>query len=401
MFKIGSDYSCIYTSQVTLINSQEMQALKNSNNSTHSQPKKVPINVEAFPALSSSSTPSAPPQWIKVSKAKEKSKPARPEPQQPPREPAFNAAADFPTLPVNIKPKAKKPPQQLIHRPLHQPTPQPLPPPEIKLTKKEKRKQNNIKKENSEPTDITYVNGMSEKFTKQQMKEAYNAAMMNDSPSVEIDTKIKTIVEAPSAVNAEKKRNGGNGDFSFTSKDYPPLSKNSNAAPSKSANSLTRSAKEVLSSVPNGKPPPGFKPRPACDGMTFTNSAGQTFPAPVHTYIPPPDFEQRNRALVNNFAAALGGAAAVEDFKVASRAFRDSIISAAEFREHCAVAMGPKLDDVLPELVALLPDIAKQQELVVGRALPDLSPCATCGQLLAPSDLGAHDAAHWPPLATH
>lgn len=400
MFKIGSDYSCIYTSQVTLINSQEMQALKN-NNLVHSQHKKVPLNVEAFPALSSSSAPSAPPQWIKVSKTKEKSKPARPDPPQQPREPTFNPVADFPTLPVNIKTKAKKAPQQPIHQPMPQSQPHPLPPTETKLTKKEKRKQNNIKKENSEPTDITYVNGISDKFTKQQMKEAYNAAMMNDSPSVEIDTKIKTIVEAPSTVNAEKKRNGGNGDFSFTSKDYPPLSKNSNAAPSKSANALSRSAKEVVSGVPNGNAPPGFKPRPACDGMTFTNSSGQTFPAPVHTYIPPPDFEQRNRALVKQFAAALGGAAAVEDFKVASRAFRDSIISAAEFREHCAAAMGPKLGGVLPELVALLPDIAKQQELVVGRALPELSPCVTCGQLLAPTDIGAHDAAHWPPLATH
>lgn len=284
---------------------------------------------------------------------------------------------------------------------MSQPTPHPQPQPETKLTKKEKRKQNNIKKENSEPPNITYVNGISENFTKQQMKEAYNAAMMNDSPSVEIDTKIKTIVETPSTVNAEKKRNGGNGDFSFASKDYPPLSKNSNAAPSKSANALTRSAKDVLSSMPNGNAPPGFKSRPACDGMTFTNSSGQTFSAPVHTYIPPPDFEQRNRALVKKFAAALGDAAAVEDFKVASRAFRDSIISAEEFREHCAAAMGSKLDEVLPELVALLPDIAKQQELVVGRPLPELSPCATCGQLLAPSDLGAHDSAHWPPLSTH
>lgn len=395
----------MYTSQVALINSQEMQALK-KNNPSNSQPKKVPMNVEAFPALSSMSAPSAPPQWINVSKTKSKSKPTRPEPPPPPREPVFNPIADFPTLPVNNKSKAKKAPQQLISRPT--PTPQPQPPPqpqpqtETKLSKKEKRKQNNIKKENSEPTNVTYVNGISDKFTKHQVQEAYNAAMMNDSPSVGVDTKIKTIVEAPSTVNTEKKRNGGNGDFSFTAKDYPPLSKNSNAAPSKSANSLSRSAKEVRSSaVPNGNVPPGFKPRPSCDGMTFTNSAGQTFPAPVHTYIPPPDFEHRNRALVMKFAAALGGEEAVEDFKVASRAFRDSLTSAEEFREQCAAVLGPQLDEVLPELVALLPDIAKQQELVVGSAVPELSPCETCGQLLSPADVGAHDIAHWPPLASH
>lgn len=394
----------MYIFQVTLINSQDMQALK-KNNSANLQPKKVSMNVEAFPALSSSSVPSAPPQWIKISKPKEKSKPTRLEPSPPPREPAFNPAADFPTLPVNIKSTAKKaPPYQPAPQYHPPPQPQPTPPTDTKLTKKEKKKQNNIKKENSEPTDYTYVNGVSDKFTKQQMKEAYNAAMMNDNQSAKVDTKIKTVVETSGTVtvNTEKKRYGGNGDFSFASKDYPPLSKNSNAAPSKSANSLSWTGKEVLSSkVANGVAPPGFKPRPACDGMTFTNSAGQTFPAPVHTYIPPPDFEARNRALVKQFVTALGGAEALEDFKVASRAFRDSTITAEEFRAHCAVAMGPKLDEVLPELVALLPDIAKQQELAVGGALPELNPCATCGQLLSPADFCAHDAAHWPPLAPH
>ncbi|XP_049869017.1 E3 ubiquitin-protein ligase ZNF598 isoform X2 [Pectinophora gossypiella] len=384
----------VQPSKVAVINSQEMQALKSNN--TNSQPKKQQLSSEAFPALSAATTPAAPPQWITVSKDKAKTKPAKAEPPPKPREPAFNPAADFPTLPNNNKSKKKTP----------QPQPQPQPPPasiqtiqtETKLSKKEKKKQNNVKKENSEPATPTYVNGFTDKFTKNQMKEAYNVAV-SDAPAVEIDRKIKTVDENSLNADNNKKRNGGNGDFALKAKDYPPLS-------SKSANAMPAPAtgkKACQERKPVGNAPPGFsgvlRP-PPCDGMTFTNSSGQTFPAPPHAYIPPPAFEARNRALVNKFAAALGGAAAVEDFKVASRAFRDNIIGAEEFYQHCKSAMGAQLDGVFPELVALLPDIGKQQELVVGRDLGDkLDVCGTCGQLTAAADRVAHDTAHWPPLA--
>lgn len=355
--------------KVTLIDSREMQSLKSVQ--TSHQPKKVPLSSEAFPALSSASAPVAPPQWITVSKSKDKQKQSKPEPPPQPREPAFNAVADFPTLPVNNKSKSKKQQQP--------PQPQPLQvqSDSAKLSKKEKKKQNSKKESVSE---MIHFNGANEK----KSRDSYAIVNVNNN-SVMSDKKIKTA-ESPSTATVN--RNGGNGDFSLAAKDYPPLNpknENSNSLPPKM--------------VMNGSVPPGFKPRPPCDGMTFTNSSGQTFSAPVHTYIPPPNFERRNHTLVKRFAAALGDAAAVDDFKVASRAFRDSIISAEEFHQHCKMALGSQFDAVFPELVALLPDIAKQQELVVGRNMADMDMCATCGQLLAASDRAAHDTAHWPPLA--
>ncbi|XP_026751269.2 E3 ubiquitin-protein ligase ZNF598 [Galleria mellonella] len=374
----------VQPSKVTLINSQEMNMLKNSQSS--SQPKKPQLNSEAFPALSSTSAPSAPPQWITVSKSKEKPKPTKPEPPPQPREPKFNPVADFPTLPVNnSKSKSKKQPQS---QPQPAPTPAPVNNDFTKMTKKEKKKQNNNTKKEP-PLEIPHINGVDKKVAREM---AYvGISVNNNEQNSNIDKKVKTIESTSSVtLDSDKNKNGGNSDFALAPKDYPPLNP-------RAENSV--GSKKVA----NGSVPPGFKARPACDGMTFTNSAGQTFPAPVHAYIPPPDFEQRNRALVKKFAVALGGTAAVEDFKVASRAFRDGIINADEFYQHCRSALGSQLEAVFPELVALLPDIAKQQELVVGRgaggAGGGLHTCAACGQLVAATDYGAHEAAHWPPLA--
>ncbi|KAL4709959.1 hypothetical protein ACJJTC_003922 [Scirpophaga incertulas] len=357
--------------KVASINSQEMIVLSKSQNTQPShQSKKAQLNSEAFPALSSTCTPAAPPQWITVSKTKDKAKSAKQEPPPQPREKTFNPVADFPTLPLNTtktKPVKK--------------TPQPsstLAPSEPKPSKKEKKK-NSAKKENI--AEVPHVNGVIDKKIAKEL--SYGVSMNNNQMSE--DKKIKsTDTLSTVTVNVESNRNVGNGDFSLATKDYPPLNSKTDNVPPKKL---------------NGSVPPGFKPRPACDGMTFTNSSGQTFPAPVHKYITPPDFEQRNRKLVKKFAAALGSPAAVEDFKVASRAFRDGITTAEEFYEHCRSAVGSELDAVFPEMVALLPDIAKQQELVVGRsASSQLRVCATCGQLLAPADHSAHDAAHWPAL---
>ncbi|XP_045772069.1 E3 ubiquitin-protein ligase ZNF598 [Maniola jurtina] len=374
----------VQASKVTLINSDEMRAFKS--NQTNSQPKKAQLGTEAFPALSSSSAPTAPPQWITVSKSKEKGKPKPDPPPVSARESGFNPIADFPTLPINTKTKTKKSQPQL------QPHPKPQPQPtnnnistESNKNKKEKKKQNKTQN----PVDFDLVNGVNDL----NMKREYLAASVNNNNySADTDRKIKTISDTP-AVH----KNTGNGDFNLALKEYPPLNPWADNFVPPSVKTENFASKIVQ----NGSAPPGLKKRPPCDGMTFTNSAGQTFPAPVHSYIPPPDFEQRNRALVKQFAVALGGAAAVEDFKVASRAFRDSIISADEFYLHCQAALGSQLETVFPDLVALLPDIAKQQELVIGRDISaKLEVCSTCGQLLSPNDQIAHDTAHWPPLSS-
>lgn len=376
-----------------------MQAMKS--NPTPAQRKKPQTaSSEAFPALSSTSAPSNPPQWIKVSKSKEKQKIIKLDsPPTTPREQTFNPVADFPGLPVNKTKAKKQPTPQPVKSTFAQPiktAPNPFAVTEAK-SKKEKKK-NISKKENiiSEPTaPLVQVNGLDKKYARDM---SLTEANLNNNNEV-ADRKIKTIETVPAAAAPEKNRNTGNGDFSLAAKEFPSLNPKAKNQP------LVQNVKVEYprenKKIPNGNvtsAPPGFKPRPACDGMLFTNSTGQTFSAPVHAYIPPPDFEARNRSLVKKFSLALGSAAAVENFKVASRAFRDSIISAEEFYKHCKNAMGSELDSVYTDLVALLPDIAKQQELVVGRDL-NLEICATCGQVIAPNDRIAHDSAHWPPLA--
>ncbi|CAH2268991.1 jg16016 [Pararge aegeria aegeria] len=310
----------------------------------------------------------------------------KPKPDPPPitlRESSFNPVADFPTLPINTKIKNKK----------TQPHPQPQQHTNINVSnennknKKEKKKPNN---KNHNLDEFNLMNGMNDLNIK---KEHIAASVNNNNNSVETDRKIKTVNDTPSTVQ----KNAKNGNFALAMKEYPPLNPRGDSYQPP----VVKTENFASKIVQNGSAPPGFKKRPPCDGMTFTNSSGQTFPAPVHTYIPPPNFEQRNRALVKQFAAALGEAAAVEDFKVASRAFRDSVISAEEFYQHCQSALGCQLEAVFPDLVALLPDIAKQQELVVGRdIISKLEVCSTCGQLLSPNDGIAHDTAHWPPLSS-
>ncbi|XP_068632189.1 E3 ubiquitin-protein ligase ZNF598 isoform X2 [Battus philenor] len=364
--------------KVTMINSEEMQAYKN-NKANNVSKKTNHKNSEAFPALSTTAVPSSPPQWINVSKSKDKSKQRIDPAVNPPRKPTFNPVADFPTLPVNVMKSKPKKVQQQPSTNIGQTD-------NTKSKKEKKKLNNNSKKENLFETN--QLNGISENKNKEL---SYITPSVNsNNQSVETDKKIKTVTDnvATSSIN-QKNRNNSNQQFTLTPKEYPPLNpRNENQA--------------FVKNLPNGGYPPGFKTRAPvkCDGMTFTNSAGQVFPAPVHTYIPPPDFEQRNRALVKKFAVALGGAAAVENFKAASRAFRDSIIGADDFYQTCQTALGSQLDYVFPDLVALLPDIAKQQELVVGRDVSSqLEVCPNCGQLVIPDDRIAHDTAHWPPLA--
>ncbi|XP_013169377.1 PREDICTED: zinc finger protein 598 [Papilio xuthus] len=375
---IGS--GTIQPSKVGMINSEEMQAFKSK--PTNHQPKKTNHKtMEAFPALTTTTTPSAPPQWINVSKGNNKPK-VRAEPAPAPaRAPAFNPVADFPTLPVNTT-KSK------VIKSQPQPTPATTTTTKIITTentksKKEKKKQNNNpKKENL--FDTNHFNGLCENNNTEM---AYITPSVNsNNQSSETDRKIKTITDTPAAAN--KNRN----NFTLTQKEYPPLTANvDNHMPERQ----WKPVKTTQNGVTNQK-----RPTVKCDGMTFTNSAGQVFPAPVHTFIPPPDFELRNRALVKKFTAALGDIAAVENFKAASRAFRDSTISADDFYQSCQAALGSQLENVFPDLVALLPDIAKQQELVIGRDISALlEVCSTCGQLVVPDDRIAHDTAHWPPLA--
>ncbi|XP_047995701.1 E3 ubiquitin-protein ligase ZNF598 isoform X1 [Leguminivora glycinivorella] len=204
--------------KVAMINSQEMEALKK--NTSNSQPKKAPLSGEAFPALSGGGAPAAPPQWITVSKQKDKPRPRA----EPPREPAFHPVADFPGLPANTKHKPKKAPPAQPVRP--QPQPQPVHTPaansDAKLSKKEKKKQNGARKENVYDIDLTLVNGI------EDLKYVDPNAL---AASANTPTQHRNIKTVDSVTVNDKERNGGNGDFSLAAKEFPSLSKSNNVVP--------------------------------------------------------------------------------------------------------------------------------------------------------------------------
>lgn len=163
-------------------------------------------------------------------------------------------------------------------------------------------------------------------------------------------------------------------------------------------------------------PPPGFfvtvnsVQRPQSNGLTFTNSSGQSYSIlpnndkqdKVYEYVSPPDFSKRNKNLVAKVSEALGKSEAIDEFRYLSGLFRQGSCDALDYYNRCRDSMGlSAFGTIFPELLVLLPDISKQQELYkvhkreLGTKIKGLEPCATCGQILRNgSDLRAHLSSH-------
>lgn len=54
-------------------------------------------------------------------------------------------------------------------------------------------------------------------------------------------------------------------------------------------------------------------------------------------------------------------APAVEEFCNVSKLFRSGLCNARAYYEHCEAVLGERFESIFPELLALLPDISKQQ----------------------------------------
>lgn len=146
------------------------------------------------------------------------------------------------------------------------------------------------------------------------------------------------------------------------------------------------------------QPPPGF----AANNMTFTNSSGIAYsitPSPITQYIPPPNFNQRNRTLVEKFMTALDSNDKIYEFKQISNLFRSGDFPSESYYDHCKKEIGDDFYKIFPELLALLPDVQKQQELFKihlqrGGSKKYLDVCATCNQVVTNNDLRSHLANH-------
>nr|XP_056722509.1 E3 ubiquitin-protein ligase ZNF598 [Euleptes europaea] len=179
--------------------------------------------------------------------------------------------------------------------------------------------------------------------------------------------------------------------------------------------------------VPLGKPPPGFTPiLPA--GVSEPAPAKETKPC-QGTYLILENFQQRNTQLIQSIKEFLhNDESRFNEFKTYSGQFRQGLISAAQYYRSCQELLGENFRKIFNELLVLLPDTAKQQELLAAHTHskaherlgggssscpsskskknrknawqadpgPDLDYCVCpqCRQVLTPQDLAAHKALH-------
>ncbi|KAL6255695.1 hypothetical protein P5V15_012939 [Pogonomyrmex californicus] len=160
-------------------------------------------------------------------------------------------------------------------------------------------------------------------------------------------------------------------------------------------------------------PPPGFSIKynsfdglHGGNGLTFTNSSGESYSIlpdnSKHVYVSPPDFQKRNTCLVAKLNTVLVEQDKIEEFRYVSGLFRGGTCDAQKYYMHCREVMGANaFESVFPELLILLPDIVKQQELFkvhkreMGGKTKGLEMCATCGQILKNgSDFKTHMSSH-------
>nr|CAD7202222.1 unnamed protein product [Timema douglasi] len=168
--------------------------------------------------------------------------------------------------------------------------------------------------------------------------------------------------------------------------------------------------------APSKGPPPGFSvtlnsvARLQPNGLTFTSSSGQNYPispdgsVAARAYHQPHGFEKRNEALVRRIQDALRDGLSVDQFREMSKRFRQGVVSGEKFYSYCLSVMGTEaFSEIFPEILVLLPDIDKQQELwsthnsgssLVSHLNKALQECASCKQVISHTDLRHHVGSH-------
>ncbi|XP_051570930.1 E3 ubiquitin-protein ligase ZNF598-like [Myxocyprinus asiaticus] len=175
------------------------------------------------------------------------------------------------------------------------------------------------------------------------------------------------------------------------------------------------------------KPPPGFTGIPLNRNVLepSMSAVNRSTPA-IGSYLIPENFQQRNMdliQLINNFLQ--NDETKFNEFKNYSGQFRQGIIPATQYYKSCQELLGENFNRVFNELLVLLPDTRKQQELLTAhgdfKALEkqqqgskpkknkkkawqtgstsnslelDCQVCPTCKQVLALKDFNSHKTQH-------
>ncbi|NXA38371.1 ZN598 ligase, partial [Eudromia elegans] len=175
-------------------------------------------------------------------------------------------------------------------------------------------------------------------------------------------------------------------------------------------------------SVPVSKPPPGFAVIPSTNvPEPVTTSLKE--PKSCHgSYLIPENFQQRNIQLIQSIKEFLqSDESKFNKFKTHSGQFRQGVISAAQYYKSCRDLLGDNFKKIFNELLVLLPDTVKQQELLSAHndfkvkekqssnkpkknkknvwqtdssSDLDCCICPTCKQVLTQQDVVTHKALH-------
>eukprot|EP00092_Neocalanus_flemingeri_P038472 GFUD01041883.1.p1 GENE.GFUD01041883.1~~GFUD01041883.1.p1 ORF type:complete len:950 (+),score=279.37 GFUD01041883.1:209-3058(+) len=141
------------------------------------------------------------------------------------------------------------------------------------------------------------------------------------------------------------------------------------------------------------KTPPGFGNKVLSENSKNLSS---------FKYSPPVDFQDRNVKLISTISSLIGGKSLEFGmFKDISGQFRAGKLSSKSYFSQCReLVVNTKFNKFFPELLVLLPDIKKQQELFVlyqtenPSNVSGLSECSTCSQITLIAERSRHAETH-------
>ncbi|XP_038675176.1 E3 ubiquitin-protein ligase ZNF598 [Scyliorhinus canicula] len=173
--------------------------------------------------------------------------------------------------------------------------------------------------------------------------------------------------------------------------------------------------------APVSKPPPGFTGVPLNSNISEPMIPAPKQSLPSNIYLLPENFKQRNVELIQSINTLLhNDETKFNKFKTQSGQFRQGRISAADYYRSCRELLGENFLKIFNELLVLLPDTAKQQELLSAHkdlrekqgsnkskknkknawqttvnSEFDCQVCPTCQQVLTQKDFVTHKTSHF------
>ncbi|XP_054168133.1 E3 ubiquitin-protein ligase ZNF598-like [Oppia nitens] len=232
-----------------------------------------------------------------------------------------------------------------------------------------------------------------------------------------------------SKIESKKKNNISNNASNIllpTKDDFPVLATNNKMTNSVKQQPLPKSFSTTITKPKTTGPPPGLLPvnkksnlslssvAEVFNNLNANDSLDNNFKE--YYYINPIDFNDRNQSLVSEVQNVLSDSTKFLLFKEVSKQFRQSRINGNEYYEKCIDLFGRKnFITIFSELLVLLPDICKQNELLSAQqmemknskgAIPKGSRllvnwmsqefviCHKCKQVLIIKDENHHKLAH-------